>query len=169
MLFGRSNNATKQTNDNNSAPKVVPVYLKSAEHGWIPALQLKTYHGKAKVAVPRIAQEDDLLHCPDYSSKKVRFDNHEIDLADYKDGILPMQNVDHHGNLEDYKDMIDLPFMHEVRVGNASTSTVCSATEYSLPARSLFFSATGRDFIQSQVAPLARQAVYTHRGHCHCG
>jgi hypothetical protein len=115
MRFGRSNNAsTKQTNDNKAAPKGVPVYLKSAEHGWIPALQLKTYHGKAKVAVPRIVQENDLLHCSD-SSQKLRFDNHEIDLADYKDGMLPMQNVDHHGNVEDYKDMVDLPFMHEVR------------------------------------------------------
>jgi hypothetical protein len=96
----------------------VPVYLKSAEHGWIPALQLKTFQGdKATVAVLRIVQESDLLDCcsHDPSSKKFRFDNQIIHLSDYKDGVLPLQNVDHRGTLEDYKDMVDLPFMHEVR------------------------------------------------------
>jgi hypothetical protein len=109
MLFGKPAPAKK--NDNPNA--VVPVYLKSKDHCWVPALQLKTFNGKATVAVPRITKEEELLHCSN-TSKQFRFDNQVVNLADYKDGIIPMQNVDHRGNLEDYKDMVDLPFMHEV-------------------------------------------------------
>lgn len=37
-----------------------------------------------------------------------------VDLSSYPNQCLPMQNVDANGNLENYKDMVELCFMHEV-------------------------------------------------------
>jgi hypothetical protein len=94
--------------------KVTPVYLKSANHTWVPCLQLKVFNGKATVAVPKFANEQGMLHCAK-ASKTFRYhDNRIVDLAEYPNNVLPMQNVDANGNLDDYKDMVDLPFMHEV-------------------------------------------------------
>jgi hypothetical protein len=39
----------------------------------------------------------------------------EVDLSDYNKGVLPMQNVDENGNLRKFADMVELPFLHEVR------------------------------------------------------
>ena len=96
-------------------PIATPVYLRSADHTWIPALQLKTFDGKAVVSVPKFPNEKDMMHCSK-SSKTFRYhDNQIVNMADYPNNVLPMQNVDCNGNLEEYMDMVDLPFMHEVR------------------------------------------------------
>jgi hypothetical protein len=101
--------------DRDDKQKVTPVYLRSAQNVWVPALQLKTHNGKATVAVPKVKSEQDMLHCAK-ASKNFRYhDNETIDLREYPNGVLPLQNVDCNGNLEDYMDMVDLPFMHEVR------------------------------------------------------
>jgi hypothetical protein len=84
---------------------VTHVYLRSNEHEWIPALQLKSVDGKATVAVPRFNNERDMLNCAK-ASKHFKYVNN----------VLPMANVDSSGNPEEYKDMVNLPFMHEVRV-----------------------------------------------------
>lgn len=39
-----------------------------------------------------------------------------VDVSSYPNNCLPMQNVDANGNLEDYKDMVELCFMHEVSI-----------------------------------------------------
>jgi hypothetical protein len=100
--------------------KVTPVYLRSADHTWVPALQLKTHDGKAVVSVPKFLNgEKDMLQCLKASKQfPYQANNQSIDLKDYPNSVLPVQNVDANGNLEDYKDMVDLPFMHEVRVYN---------------------------------------------------
>lgn len=95
--------------------KVAPVYIKSADHSWIPALLLKTYNGKATVAVPKFPNEQEMLSCPKTTGNIRYHDNQMIDLCDYPNNALPMQNVDSNGSLEDFKDMVDLPFLHEVR------------------------------------------------------
>ena len=95
--------------------KITHVFLRSADHVWIPALQLKTHNGKATVAVPKFANEQDMLHCVDASKKSRYNDNQIVDLKEYPNNVLPMQNVNANGNPEEYKDMVDLPFMHEVR------------------------------------------------------
>jgi hypothetical protein len=99
-------------------PKIVPVYLRSADHSWIPALQLKTNDGKAVVSVPKFVKgENDMMSCLTASKQfPYQANNQVIDLKDYPNSVLPMQNVDSNGNLEEYKDMVDLPFMHEVRI-----------------------------------------------------
>jgi hypothetical protein len=102
-------------------PKITPVYLKSANHTWVPALQLKVHNGKATVGVPKFNNgESDMMTCAKASKTFPYHDNQIVDLKDYPNGILPMQNVDSNGNLEEYKDMVDLPFMHEVRIETAS-------------------------------------------------
>jgi hypothetical protein len=104
------------------APKITPVYLKSADNTWIPALQLKVHDGKATVKVPKFKNEKDMMNCGK-ESKTCPYHEHQIvDLKDYPNGLLPMQNVDSNGNLEEYKDMVDLPFMHEVRANGAWNS-----------------------------------------------
>jgi hypothetical protein len=40
-----------------------------------------------------------------------------IDLKEYPSKVLPLQNVDHNGNLTAYPDMVRLPYLHEVRCG----------------------------------------------------
>jgi hypothetical protein len=92
-----------------------PVYIRSDDHGWIPVLQLKTFDGKATVSVPKVKDEKDILYCATPSQKFKYHDNQVIELKDYPDQVLPMQNVDSNGIVEDYKDMADLPFLHEVR------------------------------------------------------
>lgn len=99
---------------NEEDPKVTPVYIKSKESTWVPALQLKTYNGRATVSVPKFKSEREMLNCAK-ASRTLKYENQVIDLKDYENGVLPMQNVDSNGNVEDYKDMVDLPFMHEVR------------------------------------------------------
>lgn len=102
------------TEDNK--PKITHVFLRDKEHCWVPALQLKTNDGKATVSVPKFKHEKDMLNCAK-ASKTFRYhDNQVIDLKDYPNGVLPMQNVDSNGNPEDYKDMVDLPFMHEAAI-----------------------------------------------------
>lgn len=94
---------------------VTHVYLRSKEHEWIPALQLKSVNGKATVAVPKFKNEKDMLNCAKASKQFKYNENQVISLADYENGVLPMANVDSDGNPDEYKDMVDLPFMHEVR------------------------------------------------------
>jgi hypothetical protein len=100
------------------APKVTPVYIRSADHSWVPALQLKTLDGKATVSVPKFSSgEKDMLQCLKASKQfPYQANNQSVDLKEYPNSLLPVQNVDSNGNLEDYKDMVDLPFMHEVRI-----------------------------------------------------
>jgi hypothetical protein len=95
---------------------VTHVYLRSKEHEWIPALQLKSGNGQAKVAVPKFPNERDMLNCAKASKHFKYNDNQVVNLSEYHNGVLPMANVDSNGNLDEYKDMVNLPFMHEVRV-----------------------------------------------------
>lgn len=90
------------------------VYLRSAQHGWVPALQVKVDGNKANVCRPVFKSEKDLMSCP---KKQKLAPNELVDLRDYPNQCLPMQNVDANGHLEDYKDMVQLPFMHEVGRG----------------------------------------------------
>ena len=92
------------------------VYIKSAEHSWVPALQLKTFDGKAKVSVPKYNNEQGILQCTKKSRANKYHDNQIIDLKDYPNNTLPLQNVNANGYLEDYMELKDLPFMHEAAI-----------------------------------------------------
>lgn len=97
----------------NNPKDVTPVYIRvSDERRWVPALQFKSRNGKATVVVPKFNTEQEILSC---SNQKKFHDSQVIQLKEYDNGVLPMQNVDSNDHIEDYKDMVDLPFMHEVR------------------------------------------------------
>jgi len=95
------------------------VYIQSDDgSGWIPALQLRLLDegNIASVAVPVFKKgEQDMLQCGKYDKQRFERDNRKIKLSEYPNGVLPMANVDANGRLEDYKDMVELPFLHEVR------------------------------------------------------
>lgn len=92
-----------------------PVYvLSDSDDCWVPALHLKTYNGRATVSIPVFKTEPGMMSSEKLASKQ-HHENKFVDLKEYPDEVLPLQNVDSDGNLEEYKDMVDLPFMHEVR------------------------------------------------------
>ena len=96
------------------------VYLRSKDHSWIPAIQVKATtdeHGepsRATVVRPLFKTEQQMVQCGSRKTQKYSREE-EVDLSDYPNGLLPMQNVDVNGNLQDFPDMVSLPFMHEVR------------------------------------------------------
>ena len=98
--------------------KATPVYIRSADNSWVPVLQVKpSANGKATISRPIYKDEQQMLHCGQGVKLKFNKQHETIDLSKYQNNILPLQNVDGNGNLEDYKDMVELPFMHEVRWG----------------------------------------------------
>ena len=89
------------------------VYLKDDEHTWVPAIQRMPLSGnRAKVARALFSKESDMLQC--CGQKQKYAENEIVDLTEYPNKVLPMQNVDQNGRLADYKDMVKLPYMHEV-------------------------------------------------------
>jgi hypothetical protein len=84
---------------------------------WVPALQLKSDGKHATVSMPLLSATSlsDMTGCGNKSKLKFTSQPTTISLKDYDNHVLPMQNVDANGNIEDYKDMVELPFMHEVR------------------------------------------------------
>jgi hypothetical protein len=89
------------------------VFLKDPEYAWIPA-KLQNQSGKtADVQIPQYADEQSTV-CDGGRTAKSWIEA-EVDLSDYNKGVLPMQNVDENGKMRAYPDMVELPFLHEVR------------------------------------------------------
>lgn len=83
------------------------VYVKSAEHGWIPARVLNSDSKTANVVVQKYKDEEEmLLNATSTSGTKV--EEQKIALKDYPNGVLPMQNVDDRGKLGNHEDMVNL-------------------------------------------------------------
>jgi hypothetical protein len=89
------------------------VYVKSDEYAWVPARLLETDGTKAIVSIPHYKDENALQS--DGGRAAVRHEKKTVDLSDYPNGALLLQNVDEEGNLKEMEDMVDLPFLHEVR------------------------------------------------------
>ena len=89
------------------------VFLKDPEFAWIPA-KLQDMSGKtADVQIPQYKDEQSTV-C-DGGKTASSWIEAEVDLSDYNKGVLPMQNVDEHGKMRCFPDMVELPFLHEVR------------------------------------------------------
>lgn len=100
---------------NKDEAKATHVYLRDEQSCWVPALQVHKHANKAVVVKPIFKREQQMLQCG--ARDKQKYTREEtIDLTSYPNQCLPMQNVDGNGNLEDYKDMVELCFMHEVSV-----------------------------------------------------
>jgi myosin V len=90
------------------------VYIKSEEHGWIPARLLDSSHEKATVSVGVYKSQQDMITEAGATSQKNLV---TIDLKEYQpSGTLPLQNVDEDGKLKAVADLVDLDFLHEAAI-----------------------------------------------------
>lgn len=101
----------------NPQEKLTHVYVRDEASCWVPALQVHSHAGKATIVKPVFKTEQQMLQCGARGPGKQKYTREEkVDLSSYPNKCLPMQNVDTNGNLEDYKDMVELCFMHEVSI-----------------------------------------------------
>jgi hypothetical protein len=89
------------------------VFLKDPENAWIPAKLVRQSGNVADVQIPQYSDEQSTI-C-DGGKSAQRWIEAEVDLSDYAKGVLPMQNVDENGMAQAFPDMVELPFLHEVR------------------------------------------------------
>lgn len=93
------------------------VYVLDKELGWIPARVLEQAGDTAKVSIPQYPEEAKIL-C-DGGKGATGWKEDTVKLKHYPGKTLPLQNVDKAGNLLEKEDMVDLPFLHEVRRGHS--------------------------------------------------
>ena len=89
------------------------VLVKDPQWGWIPAVQRSVEKGKAAVDVWTYPDEQSIA-CDNGKAAKGKFESRKVDLKDYDNGVLPLQNVDSNGALNEVADMVKLPYLHEV-------------------------------------------------------
>ena len=70
------------------------VYIQDKKHAWVAATQISSTSDEATV---KLGNEE---------TRKVK-------LSSYKDGNLPLQNVNENGHLIVMEDLCDLPYLHE--------------------------------------------------------
>jgi hypothetical protein len=90
------------------------VFIKDSQYAWVPATLIKSDSDKATVSVPQYKDEQSIVcdggrHA---SSKEEKV----IKLKDYPHKVLPLQNIDGNNNMPEYADMVQLPYLHEVRI-----------------------------------------------------
>ena len=74
---------------------------------------LKSDGKTATVVVQKYKDEQEMIaNSP--KTTGITVENIEVNLKDYENGVLPMQNADDRGKLGDYEDMVNLPYLHEV-------------------------------------------------------
>mmetsp|Transcript_14165 Transcript_14165/g.20880 ORF Transcript_14165/g.20880 Transcript_14165/m.20880 type:complete len:1338 (+) Transcript_14165:175-4188(+) len=99
------------------------VYIQSTPHAWVPARiiqsSLSTNSTTLQVRVANYEEEADIQSDGrDALGGRALRDSEVVDvnLSDYEDGVLPLQNVDESGVLVEVEDMVDLPFLHEAAI-----------------------------------------------------
>jgi len=90
------------------------VFLKDPEYAWIPAKLIRSSGNVADVEIPEYADEESTI-CDGGRTAKKMIDA-EVDLSDYNQGVLPMQNVNENGTMKVFPDMVELPFLHEAAI-----------------------------------------------------
>eukprot|EP00529_Nitzschia_sp_RCC80_P008862 CAMPEP_0113505974 /NCGR_PEP_ID=MMETSP0014_2-20120614/35635_1 /TAXON_ID=2857 /ORGANISM="Nitzschia sp." /LENGTH=1179 /DNA_ID=CAMNT_0000401387 /DNA_START=21 /DNA_END=3560 /DNA_ORIENTATION=- /assembly_acc=CAM_ASM_000159 len=90
------------------------VFLKDPEFAWIPAKLQGMSGTTADVQIPQYKDEQSTI-C-DGGKTASSWIEAEVDLSDYNKGVLPMQNVDEHGKMRCFPDMVELPFLHEAAI-----------------------------------------------------
>ena len=89
------------------------VYIRSEEYAWIPARLVEQDKMRAKVAIPQYDSEEKIMS--DGGKAAVGFKSAMVMLSDYQNKALPLQNTGPDGTLKEVDDMVDLPYLHEVR------------------------------------------------------
>lgn len=90
------------------------VFLKDPEYAWIPAKLIRSSGNVADVEIPEYKDEQSTI-CDGGRTASKMIDA-EVDLSDYNQGVLPMQNVNENGTMKVYPDMVELPFLHEAAI-----------------------------------------------------
>lgn len=91
------------------------VFVKDKEWGWVPAVQLKVNGDKAVVKVWNYPKEQAVA-CDGGRAARGKGEERTVNLKDYPNDVLPLQNVDAQGNLVEFADMVKLPYLHEARI-----------------------------------------------------
>lgn len=101
------------------------VYVRDPEHAWLPAtlLDYTNNNTEANVSVPAYETEQGIMDVTSSTASMSKAKEQVIALQDYDHQVLPLQNVDGKGLLQEYPDMVQLPYLHEVRY------SVCSNFE----------------------------------------
>jgi hypothetical protein len=89
------------------------VYIMDKKFAWVPARLVESSGDKATVSVPTYPDEHLILSDGGKGAKS--WTEEKVSLKHYPGKSLPMQNVDKAGMLTMVDDMVDLPFLHEVR------------------------------------------------------
>jgi hypothetical protein len=92
------------------------VYVKSKDYAWVPARLLETNQDAqtAKVSIPYYREEQAILDSSS-TAQASKATQEIVQLTDYPNHALLLQNVNEQGQLKPVEDMVDLPFLHEVR------------------------------------------------------
>lgn len=90
------------------------VFIKDADYGWIPALVKSQGGGKATVEVP-IYKDEQAITC-DKGRSAQGSEERVVNLKDYANEVLPLQNVDANSNMLQFPDMTNLPYLHEAGI-----------------------------------------------------
>ena len=89
------------------------VYIRDDEFAWIPARLVSQDKDTAKVAIPQYEAEEFIMS--DGGKAATGFKSAVVKLKDYPNHTLPLQNTGKDGALMEVDDMVDLPYLHEVR------------------------------------------------------
>ena len=90
------------------------VYLRSADHAWIPAKVVEQADDSDQVIVKIPIYKNEKLIVSDGGKSAQRFKKAAVSLQNYSNHALPLQNVDENGKLVVVEDMVDLAVLHEV-------------------------------------------------------
>lgn len=90
------------------------VYIMDKKYAWVPARLVESQGDKAVVSVPAYEDESKILSDGGKGAKSWKED--KVSLKHYPGKTLPLQNVDKAGMLTMVEDMVDLPYLHEVRI-----------------------------------------------------
>ncbi len=88
-------------------------FILSKDHSWVPAIVTSNNGQVAEVKIPQYKTEQ-AIRCDNGASAVKGFQTRTIDLSEYPNNALPLQNVNDHGMLDEMPDMINMPFLHEV-------------------------------------------------------
>lgn len=132
------------------------VYVLNKEHAWVPAIVKSNDGATVQVSVPQYANEQSITCDGGATSKKSA--TQTIHLKDYANQVLPLQNVSDQGRLQEMDDMINMPFLNEVK---AIIRRLRKRDDGRLTAISLLFCMSARHSLQPQSSSYSREALHS--------
>jgi len=98
---------------NNRNHKEKFTFVKDDKFAWAPAILVKQEGNVAHVKIPKYPDEQSIV-C-DGGEKALGWKECTIQLDDYQNQQLPIQNVNQSGEIQSFSDMVDFEYLHEVR------------------------------------------------------